>query len=263
MINDIQVVILCGGKGTRIKEMTDTIPKPMVEIGGRPILWHIMKWYSFYGYNKFIACLGYKGHKIKEYFFNYEIKHSDITIDLGRKNNVFLHNIHTEDNWQITLADTGEESMTGSRIKQIEKYINGSEIFMLTYGDGLSDVNINKLVEFHKSHGKIGTITGVHPPSRFGELLLKGNQVVKFNEKPQTSEGRINGGFFVFNKELFKYVSEDENCIFERTPLENLARDGQLMMYKHDDFWQPMDTLRDMEYLEKLWAETTCPWRKW
>ncbi len=262
MNSGIPVVLLCGGKGTRIREMTDTIPKPMVEVGGRPILWHIMKSYSFYGYSNFITCLGYKGHKIKEFFFNYELRQSDITVDLGRKNNYFIHNVHSEDNWKVTLADTGEETMTGARIKKIEKYIN-SDIFMLTYGDGVCDVDIEKLVAFHKGHGKIGTVTGVHPPSRFGELLLEGDKVAKFNEKPQTSQGHINGGFFVFNKEIFKYVSEDENCIFEREPLENLANDGQLMMYRHDGFWQCMDTLRDMEYLEKLWQEENCPWRKW
>ena len=225
-------------------------------------MWHIMKCYSHYGLHNFVACLGYKGHKIKEYFINYELTHSDITVDIGRKNNCFIHDVHSEDKWKITLADTGEDSMTGSRIKKVEKYIN-SDIFMLTYGDGVSDVDIKKLLDFHKSHGKIGTVTGVHPPSRFGELLLDGEQVVKFNEKPQTSQGRINGGFFVFNKEIFDYVYEDENCIFEKEPLERLANDGQLMMYGHDGFWQCMDTLRDMEYLEKLWGEKTCPWRKW
>ncbi|MCX7747424.1 MAG: glucose-1-phosphate cytidylyltransferase [Clostridia bacterium] len=256
------VVLLCGGKGTRIKEMTGTIPKPMVEIGERPILWHIMKSYAHYGYNNFIACLGYKGHKIKEYFLNYEIMQSDLTVDLGRKNNFFIHNTHTEDNWKITFANTGEEAMTGARVKRIEKHIH-SDCFMLTYGDGVCDVDINELVKFHKSHGKIGTVTGVHPPSRFGELILDGSQVVKFNEKPQTTEGRINGGYFIFNKEFFKYLSDDESCILEKDPLETLANDGELMMFRHDGFWQCMDTLRDMEYLERLWEQKNCPWKKW
>jgi glucose-1-phosphate cytidylyltransferase len=259
---EIPVVILCGGKGTRIKELTDVIPKPMAEIGNRPILWHIMKYYSNCGYNNFIACLGYKGHRIREYFLNYEMMQCDVTIDLGRRNNYFIHNTHSEENWKITLANTGEESMTGSRIKKIEKYIN-SDLFMLTYGDGLSDVDIDELVKFHLQHGKIGTVTGVHPPSRFGELVMDGEKVAKFSEKPLTSEDRINGGFFVFNKDIFKYVTEDDNCIFEREPLEMLAADGELAVFKHDGFWQCMDMLRDLEYLEKLWLEPTCPWRKW
>ncbi|TYQ12805.1 UNVERIFIED_CONTAM: glucose-1-phosphate cytidylyltransferase [Acetivibrio alkalicellulosi] len=258
---NIDVVLLCGGKGTRIREMTGTIPKPMVEIGGKPILWHIMKVYAHYGFTNFTACLGYKGYKIKEYFLNYEVFESDITLDLGRKNNMFIHNNHSENDWKITFANTGENSMTGSRVKQIEKYVS-NEIFMLTYGDGICDIDIKKLIEFHKSHGKIGTVTGVRPPSRFGELIIDGDKVVSFNEKPQTSEGRINGGFFVFNKEFFNYLSIDENCILEREPLEKLAADGQLIMYKHDGFWQCMDTLRDMEYLEKLWQNDNCPWRK-
>lgn len=260
-MQNIPVVLLCGGKGTRIKEMTGTIPKPLVEIGERPILWHIMKYYSSYGFKEFIACLGYKGHKIKEYFLNYELLQSDITIDLGRKNNTYIHDYQSDD-WKITFAGTGEDSMTGARIKKIEKYVQG-DTFMLTYGDGLSDVDIGKLIEFHKSHGKIGTITGVHPPSRFGELLADGDKVENFNEKPQTVTGRINGGFFIFNKAIFNYLTEDEDCVFERAPLENLAKDGQLMMYKHDGFWQCMDTLRDMEYLEKLWEEKNCPWNRW
>lgn len=258
-MKNIPVVLLCGGKGTRIREMTEIMPKPMVEIGERPILWHIMKIYSSYGYNNFNICLGYKGHKIKEYFLNYEYMQSDITLDLGRKGNVFIHNTHQENDWKVTLANTGEDNMTGSRIKQMEKYIN-SDIFMLTYGDGVCDVDINRLVDFHLSHGKIGTVLGVRPPARFGELLCEGEQVMSFSEKPQTSDGRINGGFFVFNKEIFNYVSEDEDCVFEKEPLESLAADGELMMYKHDGFWQCMDTVRDMDYLNKLWQENTAPW---
>ncbi len=262
MLKDIPVVLLCGGKGTRIKEMTDTIPKPLVEIGGKPILWHIMKIYSSYGFNQFNLCLGFKGHKIKEHFLNYELLNSDITLDLGNKNNFTIHNHHHEKDWKVTLANTGEDNMTGSRIKQIEKYIK-SEVFMLTYGDGVCDVDLNRLLDFHYSHGKIGTVTGVRPPSRFGELLLEGEKVGSFSEKPQTSEGRINGGFFVFNKDIFNYVSEDEDCIFEKEPLERLALDNELMMYQHDGFWQCMDTLRDMQYLEKLWTESKPPWKVW
>ena len=259
---DIPVVILCGGKGTRIKEMTESIPKPLIEIGGKPIVWHIMKIYSSFGFNNFILCLGYKSHKIKEFFLNYELLNSDITVGLGSKNNITVHNSHDERDWKVTLAFTGEENMTGSRIKQIEKYVPGNS-FMMTYGDGVSNVNIKQLLDFHKSHGKIGTVTGVRPASRFGELLLAGDEVESFSEKPQTSTGRINGGFFVLNKEVFNYVSEDENCIFERDPLENLAKDKQLMMHQHDGFWQCMDTLRDMQYLEKLWEEKETPWRVW
>lgn len=262
MNKNIPVVILCGGKGTRLREMTELMPKPMVEIGEKPILWHIMKSYSEYGYNEFNICLGYKGHKIKEFFLNYELMQSDVTLDLGRKGNIFIHNTHHENDWKVTLANTGEESMTGSRIKQMQKFIN-TDYFMLTYGDGVCDVDINRLVDFHLSHGKIGTVTGVRPPARFGELLCDGEHVMSFSEKPQTSDGRINGGFFVFSKEIFKYVSEDENCIFEREPLEKLASDGQLMMYKHDGFWQCMDTVRDMQYLENLWQTNKAPWASW
>ncbi len=261
MIKDIPVVLLCGGKGTRIKEMTEVMPKPMVEVGDKPILWHIMKIYSSYGYNNFNICLGYKGHKIKEYFLNYELMQSDITLDLGRKDNTTIHNTHNENDWKVTLANTGEDNMTGSRIKQIQKYIH-TDYFMLTYGDGLCDVNIDRLVDFHLSHGKIGTVLGVHPPARFGELQNANDQVVKFSEKPQTSDGRINGGFFVFNKEIFNYVSADEDCIFEKEPLERLAADGELMMYRHDGFWQCMDTVRDNEYLNKQWNDNP-PWAVW
>ena len=261
VIKDIPVVLLCGGKGTRIKEMTEVMPKPMVEVGDKPILWHIMKIYSSYGYNNFNICLGYKGHKIKEYFLNYELMQSDITLDLGRKDNTTIHNTHNENDWKVTLANTGEDNMTGSRIKQIQKYIH-TDYFMLTYGDGLCDVNIDRLVDFHLSHGKIGTVLGVHPPARFGELQNANDQVVKFSEKPQTSDGRINGGFFVFNKEIFNYVSADEDCIFEKEPLERLAADGELMMYRHDGFWQCMDTVRDNEYLNKQWNDNP-PWAVW
>ena len=259
---NIPVVLLCGGKGTRIKEKTGTIPKPMVEIGGKPILWHIMKLYSSYGYNRFVTCLGYKGPKIKEYFLYYDLLNCDLTTELGKKSKYIYHDNHSEENWAITFANTGENSMTGSRVKKIEKYID-SDAFMLTYGDGLCDVDINKLVEFHKSHGKIGTVTGVHPPSRFGELITENNKVLNFNEKPQTSQGRINGGFFVLNRDFFNYLSADESCVLEKAPLEKLAEDGQLMMFAHDGFWQCMDTLRDMELLEKLWNQENCPWKKW
>ncbi len=258
----MKIVILCGGLGTRLKEETEYKPKPMVEIGGRPILWHIMKTYAHFGYNKFVLCLGYRGDVIKNYFYNYKIRSNDFTLTLG-SGKIKSHNNHDESGWEITFAETGASSMTGSRIKQIEKYIDDG-LFMLTYGDGLCNVNISKLIEFHKSHGKIGTVTGVLPPSRFGELMIEKNSVKSFTEKPQLHQGgHINGGYFVFNKEFFKYLNADANCIFERAPLENLAKENQLMMYSHEGFWQCMDTYRDFEYLNTLWKENKAEWKVW
>jgi glucose-1-phosphate cytidylyltransferase len=258
----MKVVLLCGGLGTRLKEETEYKPKPMVEIGGRPIIWHIMKHYSSYGFNKFVLCLGYRGDVIKDYFYNYEIRNNDFTLTLG-KGELKNHNQHSEAGWEITFAETGALSMTGSRIKKIEKYID-SDTFMLTYGDGVSSVDINKLLAFHKSHGKIGTVTGVLPPSRFGELISNNNLVESFNEKPQVhSGGMINGGFFVFKKEFFNYLSADENCILERQPLEDLTRNKELYTHKHEGFWQCMDTYRDFEYLNSLWREGKAEWKNW
>ncbi len=258
----MKAVILCGGMGTRLKEETEYKPKPMVEIGEMPMIWHIMKIYSHFGISKFVLCLGYKGSMIKDYFFNYEMRNSDFTIHLeDRKINI--HNQPTEKSWEITLAETGANAMTGSRVKRIEQYID-EDVFLLTYGDGLSNVNINSLLEFHRSHGKIGTVTGVHPPSRFGELSIENNTVVNFNEKPQLhSGGLISGGFFVFNKKFFKYLSSAENCILERDPMEKLASEGQLMVYKHSGFWQCMDTYRDFEFLNKKWIENKAEWKVW
>ncbi|HON05138.1 MAG TPA: glucose-1-phosphate cytidylyltransferase [Candidatus Ratteibacteria bacterium] len=256
-----KVVILCGGRGTRMEEETEFRPKPLVEIGGRPILWHIMKTYAYYGFDDFILCLGYKGRMIKEYFLNYEMMNSDFTLTLG-SNNIKIYNRSDEKNWKITFADTGEAAQTGARIKRIEKYIN-EELFMLTYGDGLSDINIRKLLEFHKSHGKIGTISGVHPSSRFGELVVSGNEVVKFGEKPQVKEGFVNGGFFVFHRKFFNYLREDDDCFLEKEPLENLAKDGQLEAYLHTGFWQCMDTRRERDILNNLWNSGKAPWKVW
>jgi len=258
----MKVVILCGGKGTRLKEETVVKPKPMVEIGGKPILWHIMKIYAHYGFKDFILCLGYKGEIIKQYFYNYEIINNDFTIELGRYNKIQIHSSHSEEGWRITIADTGKNSLKGARIKRIEKYVDG-DTFMVTYGDGIADINIKELLDFHLSHGKIGTVTGVRPPSRFGELKVESNKVVLFTEKPQVSTGLINGGFFVFNKRIFEFLSEDENCDFERGPLEKLARMGELMVYKHKGSWECMDTLRDVEHLNKLWAEGKAFWKVW
>lgn len=256
----IKTVILCGGMGTRLREETEYRPKPLVEIGGKPILWHIMKIYSHYGYKDFILCLGYKGEMIKEYFLNYEMLNSDFTIELGSKN-IEIHNSHEEYGLKISLVDTGEATMTGARVKKVGKFID-SEIFMLTYGDGVADINISKLLEFHKSHGKIGTITGVHPVSRFGELVVKDNKVKSFAEKPQSIDGLINGGFFVFNKEFLDYIHENDDCVLEKDPMEKLVKDGELMVYKHDGFWQCMDTYRDFTMLNNLW-KTNPQWKIW
>jgi len=258
----MKVVLLCGGRGTRLREETEYRPKPMVEIGGRPILWHIMKIYAHYGFHDFIVCLGYKGNMIKQYFLNYEAMNNDFTISLGSQNNIHYHNNHSEKGWHITLADTGEESQTGARVKKIEKYVDG-DLFMLTYGDGVANIDIKKLVKYHKSHGKIGTMTGVHPSSRFGELKIKNNKITVFNEKPQVKEGLINGGFFVFNKKFFKYLKEDDSCFLEKEPLETLATDGELIVYQHEGFWQCVDTYRELEILNNMWKSSIRPWKVW
>jgi glucose-1-phosphate cytidylyltransferase len=258
----MKVVLLCGGLGTRLKEETEYKPKPMVEVGGRPILWHIMKNYSHFGFNKFVLCLGYRGDVIKNYFLNYESRSNDFTLTLG-DGKMEVHNSHDERGWEITFAETGAQNMTGSRIKQIEKYID-EDIFMMTYGDGVCNVAIDKLLAYHKSHGKTGTVTGVLPPSRFGELLTKSDSVVSFNEKPQVHEGGlINGGFFVFNRSFFNYLEKNKDCILERTPLEKLAAEGELKMYRHEGFWQCMDTYRDHEYLNQLWNTNNAEWKCW
>ena len=259
MVNTIKVCILCGGLGTRLKEETEYRPKPMVKIGNKPILWHIMKIYSHYGFSEFVLCLGYKGEMIKEYFYNYEVLNNNFTVELGQHNKIEIHDGHDENGWRITLVDTGERTLKGARLKKIEKYID-SDIFMVTYGDGVANIDINKLVDFHKSHGKIATLTGVMPPSRFGTLSVKDNQVVEFSEKPQTSDGLINGGFFVFNKEIFDYLDTDDSCDLEIGVLDKLGDEGELMVYKHNDDWVCMDTLRDMEYLNALWSSNKAFW---
>ena len=258
----IKVVILCGGLGTRLREETEFRPKPMVEIGGKPILWHIMKIYAHHGFKDFILCLGYKGEMIKEYFYNYEFLNNDFTIELGNHKNIEIHRDHGEKGWRITLVDTGDKALKGARLKRIEKYIDGN-MFMVTYGDGVADININDLIKFHQSHGKIATLTGVRPLSRFGELALKGKQVMRFTEKPQSGSGLINGGFFVFNKQIFSYLEDKDDCDLEYGALENLASEGQLMVYEHHRFWYCMDTLRDLEFLNKLSANGKPPWKVW
>jgi len=257
----IKVIILCGGWGTRLKEETEIKPKPMVEIGGMPILWHIMKTYAHYGFKQFILCLGYKGDYIKNYFYHYQILANDFTIELGSKK-VKVHPHHSEYGWKITLADTGIRAMTGARIKRVEKFID-DDVFMLTYGDGVTNLDIQELLEFHKSHGKIGTVTGVYPPSRYGELSIYKDKVTSFEEKPKNSKNAINGGYFVFNKEFFEYLKFEDDCILEREPLEILAKDGQLQVYNHTDFWQCMDTFRDFNYLKDLWYRGNPPWKVW
>jgi len=258
----MKVVILCGGLGTRLREETEFRPKPMVEIGGRPILWHIMKSYAHYGFTDFILALGYKGEMIKEYFLNYEAMSNDFMITLGQPNGIRYHGNHQENGWKITLANTGELAMTGARIKRIDKYID-SDQFMLTYGDGLADIDLSGLAQFYKKQSKIGLVTGIRPPSRFGELITDGNTVAKFSEKPQASQGYINGGFFIFNKKIFDYLSDDDGCVFEKEPLEKLANDGELAMYPHVGFWRCMDTYRDLQLLNKLWESGNPPWKTW
>ena len=258
----MKVVILCGGLGTRLREETEFRPKPMVNIGSRPILWHIMKYYSQFGCQDFILALGYKGEMIKNYFCHYELMNNDVTIELGQPENMCIHHSHDEAGWKITLADTGEKTLKGARLKKVEKYIT-DKTFIMTYGDGIADVDINALLAFHKSHGKIATVTGINPASRFGELKTDGDRVVSFAEKPQNGEGLINGGFFVFNSGIFDYLSADDNCELEIGPLEKVANDGQLMVYKHTGSWACMDTLRDMDYLNKLWNENKAFWKVW
>jgi glucose-1-phosphate cytidylyltransferase len=253
----MKAVILAGGQGSRLSEETQLKPKPMVEIGGKPMLWHIMKIYSSFGVNEFIICLGYKGYMIKEYFANYFLHNSDVTIDI-QNNELNIHQVYSEP-WKITLIDTGENTMTGGRIKRIRKYV--SDTFCLTYGDGVGNIDIRKLIAFHKKTGGVATLTGVQLPGRFGALRVTGNKVTSFNEKPLTDNSFVNGGFFVFEPSIFKYIKDDDT-VLEREPLERLSRESELSIYKHTGFWYPMDTLRDKMYLEQLW-QSTPPWKVW
>jgi len=259
----MDVVLLCGGRGSRLSEETTTKPKPLVEIGGMPILWHIMKIYSHYGVNRFILALGYKGEQIKQYFYNYKMTRADFSLKLDPKHDIEYLNHSDEKQWEIVFVDTGEETLKGGRIKRVEKYIKG-ELFHLTYGDGVCDVDINKLVELHKSHDSIGTITAVRPPSRFGELNIgETDTVLSLEEKPQMGRGLINGGFFVFDKKLLSYLTEDEDCDFEFGPLQQIAKDGQLKAFKHDGFWQCMDNVRERDYLDNQVKTNNAPWMVW
>lgn len=261
-MDNVKVVILCGGRGTRLREETEIRPKPLVEIGDKPILWHIMKIYSHFGFKDFVLCLGYKGDLIKEYFLNYEAMNNDFTIELGSKNKIAFHNRHQEKDWSVTLVDTGKLAQTGARIKKIQDYIDG-DIFMATYGDGVGNIDIRSLLNYHKKCGNIGTVTSVHPSSRFGELIIKDGKVKEFNEKPQVKEGFINGGFFVFNKEFFKFLNDKDDCCLEHEPLESLAERNQLSVYLHDGFWQCMDTQRELDILSELWRDKNAPWKLW
>lgn len=256
----MQVVLLAGGMGTRLREETEYRPKPMVEIGGRPILWHIMKNFSMQGFNEFVVCLGYKGDVIKDYFLNYESRASDITLSLGSKTVRSLHSVSDESDWKITLANTGLLTPTGGRISKVNQYISGDK-FLCTYGDGLANVDIKELLKFHESHGKIATLTSVQPTNRFGAVAFdKSGLVTNFFEKPK-SESWINGGFFVFDVRIFDYLNEDSTL--EREPLEQLVKEEQLMVFKHHQFWQPMDTYRETIELNKMWDDGNAPWKNW
>jgi glucose-1-phosphate cytidylyltransferase len=254
----MKAVILAGGLGTRISEETHLKPKPMIEIGGRPILWHIMKLYSSHGIHEFVICCGYKGYIIKEYFANYFLHMSDVTFDVA-SNSMQVHHRKAEP-WRVTLVDTGEETMTGGRLKRVSEYVENEEAFCFTYGDGLSDVNIAAVIAFHRRHGKIATITAVQPPGRYGALQMDGQAVSGFIEKAKGDGGWINGGFFVLSPQCLALI-EDDQTSWEGEPLTRLAREGQLMAFKHDGFWQPMDTLRDKNQLEQLWASGAAPWK--
>lgn len=258
-MDGIKAVILAGGKGTRLAEETSVRPKPMVEVGGMPILWHIMKIYNHHGVRDFVICLGYKGQMIKEYFLNYAQLNSDITVDGSGK--VTVHNKYSED-WHITLADTGEDTQTGGRLKRIRHYLEPNTPFFMTYGDGVSDIDITALLKFHRAHGKKATVSGVQPTARFGALELDGTTVRHFQEKPKSEGGFINGGFFVLDPSALDGIAADET-LWEKEPLEGLAQSGQLEAYLHTGFWQPMDTLRDKHHLQELWDKNEAPWKVW
>lgn len=255
----MKVVLLAGGLGTRMREETEYKPKPMVEIGGRPVLWHLMKSFSHFGLNEFVVCTGYRGDVIKDYFLNYDARMNDFTAHLGPASRIEMHGIHNEVELRVTVADTGSNTMTGGRVKRIQKYVEGR--FIVTYGDGLADVDITKLLKFHESHGKLATVTTVRPLSRFGVMDLDATgKVERFREKPQTDD-YVNAGFFVFESEVFDYL--DEDCVLEQAPLEKLVSLGELMAYRHEGFWQPMDTYREFVMLNEIWDSGNAPWKVW
>ncbi len=257
----MQVVILCGGLGTRLREETEFRPKPMVPVGGRPILWHIMKIYAHHGHKEFILCLGYKGEIIKEYFRNYHWNTSDVTLKLGARPHITYHNAHDEEDWTVTLLDTGQETQTGGRLRRALPHVKG-DTFLFTYGDGVTDSDINASIQFHQQHGAVGTVTAVNPTGRFGELAMDGQTITGFHEKPAKEKAFISGGFFVLNKRVGDYLDNDA-CVLEKSPLEQLAREGQLRAYQHDGFWQCMDTFREQELLNRMWSSGQAPWKVW
>ena len=257
----MKVVILAGGLGTRISEETEIRPKPMVEIGGKPILWHIMKWYSNFGLTEFIICCGYKGHMIKEYFSKYRTLYCDSTYNLA--NGKVKHHTPACENWSVTCVDTGLDTMTGGRIARIKEYITPGESFLLTYGDGVGNIDLNGLQMFHQEHGRVLTVTGVRPPGRFGELVHSDGVITEFNEKPQATGGRISGGFFVATPKIFNYLDDDEELVFEQKPMRKLVDDKQLMVFEHNGFWQPMDTSREYQLLNSLYDTGDAPWVNW
>ncbi len=256
----MKVVILCGGMGTRLREYTDSVPKPMVQVGGHPIVWHIMQMYAAAGMTEFVLCLGYLGHVIREYFLNYEANNRDFTIELGKPNSIQYHGAIDGPGFKVTLVETGPATLTGGRIARAAQYLTPGETFAVTYGDGVADVPLQDILAFHRKHGKLGTVTGVRPPSRFGEIEHKANIVQAFNEKPQVGSGLINGGFFFLEHAFLDYLSTDVKCTLEREPLEKLVEAQQLAVYEHAGFWQCMDTYRDWERLDGLWKEGTPPW---
>ena len=260
----MKVVILCGGKGTRIRDVSESIPKPMLPIGGRPIVWHIMKSYAAHGHREFVLCLGYRGWLIKEFFLNYTYMTADITLKLRNERAVAIHDGTLADDWKVTLVDTGEETMTGGRVVAARRHLEGEEPFMLTYGDGVADIDIGALERFHRAHGRIATVTAVHPPSRFGEMDVDDGRVRTFNEKPQASEGLINGGFMVLDgRRLWPYLGDRPDAVLEREPMRRLSADGEMMAYRHTGFWQPMDTPREFALLNELWEAGRAPWMVW
>ncbi len=258
----MEVVILCGGFGTRLREETVFRPKPMVQIGERPILWHIMKYFASFGHQEYVLSLGYKGDQIKEYFANYELMNNDVTLELGSPERMTIHRAHAEAGWKVTLADTGIETLKGARLKKVARHIRG-ETFFVTYGDGLSDVDLDALGRFHREHGKLATVTGVNPTSRFGELRVEGAQVKSFAEKPQVANSLVNGGFFAFERGVLDYLTEADDCDLEVGTLDQIAHDGQLMVFSHPGDWACMDTERDRTYLNKLWSTGAAFWKRW
>lgn len=259
---EIPVVILCGGKGTRLREETGYRPKPMVEIGEQPILWHIMKIYSTFGLERFVLCLGYLGWEIKQYFLRFHEMHRDFTVTMDGRGPVEFHNDLGSESWRVTCAETGAETATGGRLKRVQHYID-AQTFCFTYGDAVGDVDIDALLTFHRREGRIATVTGVHPTSRYGEMRVERGKVLEFNEKPTLAEGVVSGGFFVFEREVFDYLSDDPQLFLELEPLQRLARDGQLSVYLHDGYWHPMDTYRDYLHLNEVWKKGDPPWKTW